>query len=117
MFKALRRYYWVTKSFLARHHTIIIRTTLIMLSALAIFFFFARYLPTPKQTSRIGRVGKYTLDSFPGDIQAQISLGLVSIAEDGSITPGLAKSWTVSDDDLTIPLRLIVHSCGMMGAQ
>ena len=101
MFKTLRRYYWVTQRFLARHLSIIVRTTLIVLAALATFFFFSRYLPTPKNTLRIGRVGKYSLEALPNDIQSKLSVGLVNLTIDGKVTPGLAKSWTISDDGKT----------------
>lgn len=98
MFKTIRRYYWVTQSFLGRHSKIIINTTILVLSLFLVFFLFARYIPTPKDTTRIGRVGKYTLETFPGDIQALLSSGLVSITPDGMVNPELAKSWEVKDE-------------------
>ena len=101
MFKVLRRYWWVTKSFFARHYQIVFRTTLIVLSLFAIFFFFARYFPSPKQTLRLGRIGKYTLLDFPLDIQTKISSGLVSVGQDGIVKPGLAKTWEVKDNGTT----------------
>lgn len=101
MFKTLRRYYWVSQSFLARHSKIIIRTTTIVLSLVLIFFFFARYIPTPKDTIRLGRVGKYSYETFPIDIQSMISRGLVSIAADGKVKGELAKSWEIKDDGKT----------------
>lgn len=101
MFKTLRRYYWVTQSFLGRHIKIIIRTTSIVLSLVLIFFIFARYIPTPKNTLRLGRVGKYTLETFPADIQSVLSRGLVSISEDGKASGELAKSWEIQDDNKT----------------
>ena len=106
MLKALRRYYWVTQSFFARHSSIVVRTTLIVLGFIATFFIFSRYLPTPKETVRIGRVGKYTLLDFPLDIQSQISSGLVILTHDGRIHPGLARSWKVSEDNLTYTFEL-----------
>lgn len=106
MLKVLRRYYWVTQSFFARHAKIVVRTTLIVLALIATFFLFSRYLPTPKETIRIGRVGKYTLLDFPPDIQSQISSGLVTFTPDGLVQPGLAKSWTVSPDNLTYTFEL-----------
>ncbi len=106
MFKTIRRYYWVTQSFLARHSKIIIRTTGIVLSVILIYFIFARYIPTPKHTTRIGRVGKYTYETFPVDIQSMISKGLVSISPTGKITPGLAKSWDIRDDGKTYVFSL-----------
>lgn len=98
MFKTLRRYYWVSQSFLARHSKIIVRTTTIVLSLILIFFLFARYIPTPKSTFRLGRVGKYTFETFPPDIQSKISKGLVSISPNGKVTGELATSWEVKDD-------------------
>lgn len=101
MFKTLRRYYWVAQSFLARHSKIIIRTTGIVLSLITIFFLFSRYIPTPKHTTRLGRVGKYTLETFPLDIQSVLSRGLVTVTPDGKVIPELAKSWEIKDDGKT----------------
>jgi peptide/nickel transport system substrate-binding protein len=106
MFKVLRRYYWVTKIFLARHLNIIIRTTGIVLALVLIFFLFARYIPTPKHTIRLGRVGKYTLETFPTDIQAMISRGLVTIKPNGEILGELASSWEIKDDGKTYTFYL-----------
>ncbi len=106
MFKAIRRYYWITKSFFARHYQIVLRTTLIVLCFFALFFFFARYFPTVKQTIRLGRIGKYTLVDFPLDIQTKISSGLVTVSQDGTIGPGLAKTWEVKDDGQTYIFNL-----------
>lgn len=101
MFKALRRYYWVVQSFLDRHSKIIVRTIGIVLTLILIFFLFARYIPTPKQTVRIGRVGKYNFETFPSDIQSMLSQGLVNISPNGTITPALASSWEIKDDGKT----------------
>ena len=101
MFKSLRRYYWVSQSFLARHTQIIVRTTGIVLTLILIFFLFSRYIPTQKHTLRIGRVGKYTLETFPADLQNLLSHGLVSLDDEGIITPALAKTWEVKDDGKT----------------
>jgi hypothetical protein len=106
MFKTIRRYYWVTKSFLARHSTIIVRTTGIVLSLILIFFLFARYIPTPKHTIRLGRVGKYSFETFPADIQAILSRGLVSLTQDGKVNPELAESWEIQDDGKTYVFKL-----------
>ncbi|MEI8232273.1 MAG: ABC transporter substrate-binding protein [bacterium] len=106
MFKTLRRYYWVTQSFLARHSKIIIRTTAVVLSLVIIFFLFARYIPTHKNTIRLGRVGKYSFETFPSDIQSMISKGLVSISADGKVKGELAKSWEVKDEGKTYTFTL-----------
>lgn len=106
MFKAIRRYYWVSQSFLERHSKIIIRTTGIVLSLVLLFFLFARYIPTPKPTTRLGRVGKYTVETYPNDIQEMMSSGLVGVATDGTIVPKLAKSWEIKDDGKTYVFQL-----------
>lgn len=98
MFKALRRYYWVASMFIRRHFKVIGRTTAAVLIAIVGFFFFARYLPTPKETRKIALVGKYSLQSLPADIQSQLSYGLVSLDESGTPQPALAERWEVSDD-------------------
>ncbi len=106
MFKSLRRYYWVSESFLARHSQIIVRTTLSVLAMIFVFVIFARYVPTPKDTIRIGRVGKYTSQTLPLDIQSMVSAGLVGYAYNGQITPELAKSWEIKDDGRTYTFTL-----------
>lgn len=98
MFKALRRYYWLIQLFIQKHFSVIFRSTLIVLSILILFLVFARYFPTLKKTTRIGRVGRYTMTTIPLDIQQKISSGLVSINDDGVITPALANSWEITDN-------------------
>ena len=106
MFKAIRRYYWVSQGFLARHLPIIVRTAGIVLLGVLIYFLSARYIPTPKQTLRIGRVGKYNLETFPSDIRSKISQGLVSVSQDGTTHRQLAKSWEIKDDGKTYVFTL-----------
>jgi len=106
MFKTIRRYYWVTKSFLTRHNKIIVRTTGIVLSLIFIFLLFSKYIPTFKTTTRLGRVGKYTIETFPVDIQLKISSGLVGVEGSGTILPKLAKSWEVQDAGKTYVFTL-----------
>lgn len=101
MSKAIRRYYWVAQAFLTRHAKIIIRTILIVLSAIAIFALFARYLPTPKHTLRLGRIGKYTSQTLPLDIRSLLSSGLVYVSDEGQVEPRLSSSWQVEDDGRT----------------
>lgn len=98
MFKSLRRYYWLTQVFVKKHSRIILQSTTIILSILTAIILFARYLPTPKHTIKIGRVGKYTLSTIPLDIERRIGEGLVSIDAQGVVTGVLAKNWLIEDD-------------------
>lgn len=106
MFKALRRYLWVSQSFLSRHSRLIWRTAGIILGIILLFFLFARYLPTPKQSYRIARVGKYNLVDLPIDIQNEVSLGLVTVDDEGVVHPALASQFSLSDDGLTYTFTL-----------
>lgn len=98
MFKSLRRYYWLTQVFVKKHSRVILQSTTIILSILTAVILFARYLPTPKHTVKIGRVGKYTITTIPLDIERKIGEGLVAIDDQGKVTGVLAKSWQIEDD-------------------
>ncbi len=54
-------------------------------------------IPVWKKES-IGVVGTYTIDSLPMSITSQVSEGLTTIKEDGSLAKGLASSWDVKDN-------------------
>ncbi|GAB4027225.1 MAG: ABC transporter substrate-binding protein [Candidatus Microgenomates bacterium] len=98
MLKTLRRYYWLTQVFIKKHASIILKSAGIILTILTTIIIFARYLPTPKETVKIGRIGKYTLATIPQDIESQIGEGLVTVGKNGEITGALASSWIVEDD-------------------
>lgn len=98
MLKTLRRYYWLTQVFIKKHAGIILKSTGIILTILTGIIIFARYLPTPKDTVKIGRIGKYTLATIPEDLESQIGEGLVTIDEDGVVKGALASSWLIEED-------------------
>lgn len=98
MFKTIRRYYWLTQVFIKKHFRVIANTTLIILSVLTGIILFSRYLPTLKDTIKIARIGKFTLQTLPLDIEQQLSQGLVKIDQQGNITAGLASTWSIEDD-------------------
>lgn len=98
MLKTARRYYWLTQVFIKKHAKIIFRSAAIILSILTSIIIFARYLPTPKDTIKIGRVGKYTLSTIPEDLKSQVGEGLVSINDNGEVIGALAKSWEILED-------------------
>jgi peptide/nickel transport system substrate-binding protein len=55
---------------------------------------------------RIGLVGEFTPNNLPLMIQGQISMGLTTLAQDGSALPGLAESWTATDSGKTFIFTL-----------
>ncbi|TXH00452.1 MAG: hypothetical protein E6P95_03520 [Candidatus Moraniibacteriota bacterium] len=98
MFKSIRRTYWLAQMFIKKHLKVIIQSTSIVLAILVTIILFARYLPTPKHTIKIGRIGKYTLTTLPKDLESQVAEGLVDIDDTGLVTGVLAKSWEISED-------------------
>lgn len=98
MLKTARRYYWLTQVFIKKHASIILKSTGIILTILTGIIIFAKYLPTPKETVKIGRIGKYTLATIPEDLKSQIGEGLVTVGENGEITGSLASAWKIEDD-------------------
>jgi peptide/nickel transport system substrate-binding protein len=79
----------------------------ILASFLVIF-----YLPTIwpylwyKSPQTIGLVGNYTLSTVPGEIQDQLSLGLVKLQNDGLATAAAATHWTTADSGKTFVFSL-----------
>lgn len=49
------------------------------------------------EIQRIGIIGEFSPNSLPQSIQKELSLGLTTIAPDGSVLPGLADTWIATD--------------------
>ncbi len=49
------------------------------------------------QIERVGIVGEFSPNSLPQSIQKELSMGLTTIAPDGSVLPGLADTWVATD--------------------
>ncbi|HJX59619.1 hypothetical protein A2V61_03110 [Candidatus Woesebacteria bacterium RBG_19FT_COMBO_47_8] len=56
-------------------------------------------IPAPAEV--VGVVGKYHLDSLPGDILAMIGNGLTKVDKNGVVLPDLASSWETTDKGQT----------------
>ncbi|MCX6794099.1 MAG: ABC transporter substrate-binding protein [Candidatus Gottesmanbacteria bacterium] len=70
-----------------------------------------RLIPLIKQqwfmpVKRIGMVGEFTPATLPLSIQQYISNGLTTVMPDGTVTPGLATSWTATDSGKTFIFTL-----------
>ncbi|OGD63899.1 hypothetical protein A2160_01595 [Candidatus Beckwithbacteria bacterium RBG_13_42_9] len=107
IWKKIRTFSWITSGFVAKRKKILLASAVI---GIGFFLFMTRVLPIlpqPKQSERIGFVGRYTWATLPLEVQNQMSQGLTAIAQDGSPTPALAQNWQVSDDgkNYTFTLR------------
>ena len=102
MLKKLRFAWWLTKAFLLRHGKTIVRTIVISvfvaLAGLKILPKVLEIIKPSRQLSTIAIVGKFRFNELPAAILLKLSMGLTQIDETGRAMPGLAQSWTVSDD-------------------
>lgn len=69
--------------------------------SLAFYHYWPQIATTVGPMEHIGMVGEFTPSSLPLSIQKLISRGLTDIADDGSVIPALAKSWSIQDDGKT----------------
>lgn len=51
-----------------------------------------------KTTRNIGYYGSYNTQNLPSDVLKNVSFGLTTVAENGTISPGAAESWTIQDE-------------------
>lgn len=101
MWKKVRFYYWLVKGFVSKHKWVLFPAALIGAVAFFQVPFVLEYLPKPKTTSYVGRVGRYNLSNLPRDIQNKMSHGLTYIDESGNPQPALASDWKILDDGKT----------------
>ncbi len=104
--KKFRSYYWLVQSFLNRHYKVILTSSLLTFTLFALVSFSLKYLPTPKKTIRIAKIGKFTSGDIPLDIKQKISNGLISLDEQNKIHPAIANSWQISSDGKTYLFKL-----------
>lgn len=75
------------------------------LTSLALVLLSPKYFET-RQTPTIGLAGDYTISNLPAIVQREISVGLTTVAPDGTVSPAAAKSWTITDSGKTITFEL-----------
>lgn len=92
----------MSKAFLARHGKTVIWTIIISIllgfSILRALPGITSFLKLDQQSVTAGVVGRFRVNEIPAEILDKLSLGLTLIDESGRAVPGLAKSWTVSED-------------------
>ena len=95
--KKIRFFYSLTKEFLKRRYRIVVVGFIIG----TIFFYISprvlQKFPIFSKPTKIGVVGKFTVDEIPMDIQLKISRGLTMTKENGEVGAALATSWKIED--------------------
>ncbi|OGK57370.1 hypothetical protein A3J15_01355 [Candidatus Roizmanbacteria bacterium RIFCSPLOWO2_02_FULL_38_10] len=101
--KKLRYYYWLIISFISKNWVSLVIST--VLSFFAISFFINSYPSLNslllKKKITVGIIGKYSLQNIPLEISSLMSSPLVSYNEKGDLTPILANSWELYNDNKT----------------
>jgi len=104
--RPFRKPFWIISSFFKKHKRLILITT----SVGAFLFFFVKnlvpFIPQPKPHLKIGIVGQYTLQTLPLNISRLLSKGLTQANEAGEITPDMAQSWEILEDETVYRLFL-----------
>lgn len=104
-----RLVYWLLKEYLkkwGRIFFLFLSVGVVVFFVLRLSFgFFAAKIPVG-QKEAIGMVGSYTVDTLPATILAQVSRGLTSLSEDGSVKPDLAKGWKIENNGKTYVFTL-----------
>jgi len=97
--RPFRKPLWIIKSFFEKHQKLILWGTLI---GFFLFLFTKNLLPLlprGKPETKIGLVGQYTINTIPSHIGQSISRGLMKVDQSGQITPDIAKSWEVLEEE------------------
>ncbi len=95
--KKIRFYYWMFQTLLKKHFLLILIAASIGALSFTQAHLFFKFIPKPKPTTYIGRVGLYNLSNLPLDIQQLVSQGLTSIDSTGTPVSSLASDWKVQD--------------------
>lgn len=96
-----RLIYWLIKEYVKKSK----KTLLLFFIVGLIGFFSLRFLIGllgPKipigQKEIIGLVGVYEIENLPQSLLSEVSTGLTRVAEDGTILPGVARSWKIEEN-------------------
>ncbi len=98
MFRILRFHLRLLVAFTKKYRGVILAGTIIGVVTFWLMPKILKILPKFGSTNRIAIVGRYSLSDIPLSIQQEISFGLTTISETQEVLPGIAKSWSVSED-------------------
>lgn len=95
-----RYYFWLLKAYIKRWRKTILMS--ILLGALAFFALFLVlnyyvFAIFKSNVEKIGYAGSFTITSLPEEVLSYVSYGLTTVDKDGTVKPGAAKKWEVSE--------------------
>ncbi|MBI5358285.1 ABC transporter substrate-binding protein [Candidatus Amesbacteria bacterium] len=98
MFRILRFHLRLVVAFVNKYRGVILAGIIMGVVTFWLIPKVLKILPKFGSTNKIAIVGRYSLSDIPLSIQQEISFGLTTISEKQEILPGIAKSWSVSED-------------------
>lgn len=104
-----RLLFWIVKEYIKRWRKIILVSFLLGILFFFILYFFSGFLISKvpighKET--IGIVGDYTPDTIPQEILKDVSVGLTTFRPDYALSPGLASSYSIKNNNKTYEFHL-----------
>ncbi len=101
MYKKIRYAAWFASALLKKYRVHVSVGLLIGAVSFIGLPWLIRHVAIFKPVQQIGIIGRVTSAELPLSIQRRLSIGLTTISENGTASPGLAKSWQVSEDGKT----------------
>lgn len=119
-----RLFFWLIKAYIKRWGKLFILCFVLGLIAFftirASFSYIVANIPIQNKET-IGIIGDYTLDTLPPWIMQEVSYGLTIVQEDGSLKPGIAKSWNIEDGGkkyvFTLDTKKVFHDGTQVSAK
>lgn len=105
MFRVALRWYWLTSIFIKKYFWGLFLGVIIGSLIFVKLPKLIKFIPI-RQTTNVGRVGLFTLEQLPNDIQEKVSRGLTRILPDDTPELDIAQSLSISDDGLTYAFTL-----------
>lgn len=93
-----RLIFWLIRAYIKKWGKSIFIFFVLGLVVFSLLRYIIRILPSTfpiMDKEVVGMVGSFTIDTLPQDVLYNVSQGLTSVSQDGSIKPALAASWKV----------------------
>lgn len=104
--KKIRYWWWFTSALVLKYKKLILYVAVLSILSISLAPRLLPLLTRFRMSSTIGMIGRFRVTELPPAITKKISLGLTEIDETGLATPGLGKSWVVSEDGKTYTFTL-----------
>ncbi|MEM4230504.1 MAG: ABC transporter substrate-binding protein, partial [Candidatus Pacearchaeota archaeon] len=104
-----RLIFWLIKAYIKKWGKSIFLFFILGLVGFFLFRFVLRILPSTLpiiEKETIGMVGSFTIDTLPQNVLDNVSQGLTTVGQDGSIKPGLATSWKIDKNGRVYTFKL-----------